>query len=177
MSMRLSDGVILRKWSESECYHHVKESRAFCKARAQGVQLTIPCGRSLIKVREKLVSRHCLEMLTAGVVRMRYLGNMQYLRYKIQSNYECCNKLRDKGIDAVYVGVKLLYKHDGTPRGSLKQRFPTPSSNDFRERSVGKNQQNHLVVQMNATFLEVLREVLLGLLIIELDVRGGKRRG
>ena len=31
-SMRLSDGVIVRQKSESECHHHVKESRAFGKA-------------------------------------------------------------------------------------------------------------------------------------------------
>ena len=33
---------------------------------------------------------------------------------------KCSNKLRYNGIDAVYVGVKLLNKHDGTPRGFLK---------------------------------------------------------
>ena len=33
---------------------------------------------------------------------------------------KCSNKLRYNGFDAVYVGVKLLNKHDGTPRGFLK---------------------------------------------------------
>ena len=54
------------------------------------------------------------------------------------------------------IGVKLLYKHDGTPQGSLTKRFPTPSSNDGVERSVGKVQQNNMVLRMNATFLKVL---------------------
>ena len=36
-STRLSDGVIVRQRSESECHHHVKESWAFGKARAWGV--------------------------------------------------------------------------------------------------------------------------------------------
>ena len=52
-SMRLSDGVITRQKSESECHHHVKESRAFGKA------LTTPY-RTLTKVRDKLVSGHSL---------------------------------------------------------------------------------------------------------------------
>ena len=37
MSTRLSNGVIVRQWSESECHHHVKEPRAFGKARTWGV--------------------------------------------------------------------------------------------------------------------------------------------
>ena len=35
--MWLNDGVIMRQWCESECHHHVKESRAFCKTRAWSV--------------------------------------------------------------------------------------------------------------------------------------------
>ena len=37
MSTRLSDGVIMRPWSESEGHHHVQKSRTFCKAQARGV--------------------------------------------------------------------------------------------------------------------------------------------
>ena len=37
MSTQLSDGVIVRQWCESECHHHVKESRAFCKTRPWSV--------------------------------------------------------------------------------------------------------------------------------------------
>ena len=36
-TMRLSDGVIVRPWSESEGHHHVQKARAFSKARARGV--------------------------------------------------------------------------------------------------------------------------------------------
>ena len=85
---------------------------------------------------------------------------------------ECSSKLRYTGIDVMYIGVKLLYKHDGTPQKSLKKRFLTLSLNDSRERSVGKVQQDNLAFQMNATFLEVLQEVLSGLLIMELNVEG-----
>ena len=76
-------------------------------------------------------------------------------------------KPRYKGIDTVYIRVELLHKHDGTPQGTLRQRFPTPSPNDNGERSVEKVLEVNMVLQMNATFLKVLQEVLSGLLIIE----------
>ena len=44
---------------------------------------------------------------------------------------ECSSKLRHSGIDAEYVGVKLLNKHDGTMHEFLTERFPSPSSNDI----------------------------------------------
>jgi len=71
-STRLSDRVIVRQRSKSKCHHHVKEPRAFGKARSWGVLLTTPCGRSLTKVREKLISGCNPKMLTSRVVRMRY---------------------------------------------------------------------------------------------------------
>ena len=37
MSTRLSDGVIVRQRSESECHHHVKEPWVIGKARAWDV--------------------------------------------------------------------------------------------------------------------------------------------
>ena len=36
-STRLSDGVIVKQRSKSKCHHHVKEPKAFGKARAWGV--------------------------------------------------------------------------------------------------------------------------------------------
>ena len=50
---------------------------------------------------------------------------------------ECNSKSRYRSIDTLYIGVKILYKHDGTPQGSLKKRFPTPSLNDNRENLIG----------------------------------------
>ena len=71
----------------------------------------------------------------------------------------------------MYVGVKILYKHEGTPQGYLTKRFPSPSPNDTGERSLGKDRQNNMALQMNATFLKVLKEVLLGLPIMEPNVK------
>ena len=76
----------------------------------------------------------------------------------------------------MYVGVKLLYKHDGTPQGYLIKRFPALSLNDRRERSVGKVRQNNMALWMNAMFLKVLKEVLLGLPITEPNVKRGNGR-
>ena len=72
MSMRLSDGVIVRQWHESECHHHVNESRAFRKTQAWGVELTTPNRRSPTEVGDEFISRHSPEMITTRVVRMRY---------------------------------------------------------------------------------------------------------
>ena len=33
---------------------------------------------------------------------------------------EYCSKLRNRGIDSMYVQVELLYKHVGTTQGYLK---------------------------------------------------------
>ena len=133
---RLSNEVIMRQWSESECHHHVKEPQAFGKTRVWSVQLTTPYGRSLTKVRDEFVSGHGSKMITARVVGMHYPRNMQYLGYKIQSNYNTCtskshSELRHRGIDAVYVGVKLLNKHDRAPHEFLTERFPSPSPIDI----------------------------------------------
>ena len=76
----------------------------------------------------------------------------------------------------MYVGVKLLYKHDRTPQGYLIKRFPALSLNDRRERSVGKVRQNNMALWMNAMFLKVLKEVLLGLPITEPNVKRGNGR-
>ena len=75
-SMRLDDGVIVRKWCESEGHHHVKESWAFSKTRAWSVWLTTLYGRSLTKVRDKLISRHSSKTITTREIRMRYPRNM-----------------------------------------------------------------------------------------------------
>ena len=75
----------------------------------------------------------------------------------------------------MYIGVKLLYKHDRTSERSLTKRFPAPSLNDSREKSVGKVWQNNMALWINATFLKVLKKVLLGLPITEPNEKRGDR--
>ena len=72
MTTRFSDGVIVRQWCESERHHHVKESQAFCKTRAWGVELTTPNRRNPIEMGDEFVSRHNPKMITTNVVRMHY---------------------------------------------------------------------------------------------------------
>ena len=79
--------------------------------------------------------------------------------------------MRYRGIDIVYIGVKILYKHNGTSQRYLTKRFLAPSLIDTGERSLGKDRQNNMALQMNATFLKVLKEVLLGLPIMEPNVK------
>ena len=73
----------------------------------------------------------------------------------------------------VYIGVKLLYKHDGTPQSSLTLRFPALSPNDGGEKSVEKFRQNNMAFRMNATFLKVLQEVISGLLVTKPNMKRG----
>ena len=58
------------------------------------------------------------------VVWMSYPKDTKYLANKIWSNYDMCSskycsKLRNRGINNMYVGVELLYKHTGTPQRFL----------------------------------------------------------
>ena len=66
---------------------------------------------------------------------------------------------------------KILYKHHRTPQGFLHKRIPVLSPNDTGWRSVRKVRQNNMTLQMNIMFLKVLKEVLLGLPITELNVK------
>ena len=129
-------------------------------------------------MRQKLVFGHSPQMLAIEIIRMRYPRDMQNLGYKIRSDYDMCTfkcygKLRYKGIDTMYIEVKLLYKHNRAPQGYLTKRFPSPSPNDSRQRSVGKFRQNDMALWMNAIFLKVLKEVLLDLPIMKLNVKRG----
>ena len=70
--------------------------------------------------------------------------------------FECSNKLRYIDIDVMYIGEKLLYKHDETPQRTLKKRCPASTPNDIGEMSFGKVRQDNLAFQMNTMVLEVL---------------------
>ena len=49
----------------------------------------------------------------------------------------------------MYVGAKLLYKHDEIAHEFPTQRFPPPSPNDLGERNVGEVQQDDLAFRVN----------------------------
>ena len=134
-SARLYDRVIVRQWMENERHHHVKESRTFCKARARGVLMVTPRWTCLTKKRREFVFGHSPQMITTSVVRMHYFRYVQYLGYKIWSNYNVCtlnasDKMRYWSIEFVHVGVKLLYDHGGTSHWDATQWLPTPIIDD-----------------------------------------------
>ena len=52
---------------------------------------------------------------------------------------EYYSKLENKGIDSMYVGVELLYKHIGTPKGFFAERFPTLRAKHTRRGVPGKS--------------------------------------
>ena len=68
---------------------------------------------------------------------------------------KCHGKTNYRGIDTVYIGVKLLNIQDGTPHGYLTKRFPSPCPNDTGERNVREILQDDVALRMNAMFLEV----------------------
>ena len=123
------------------------------------IQKTTPKRRFLTKVRNKLVSRHLLEMLITRVIRICYPRNMQYLGYKIRSNYdtctsECRSKLRHKGIDGADVDqASLEFPIKG---------FPSTSLNDLGQSSVREIRQNDLAFRMTTTVLKFSKKSFLG---------------
>ena len=84
---------------------------------------------------------------------MSYPRNMQYLKNELWCNYdmcssEYCSKLRNRGINSIYVGVELLYKYAGTSRRFFSVRFPTLYAKCIGKRSAWKIRQNNLLFQM-----------------------------
>ena len=65
-----------------------------------------------------------------------------------------CSKLENKGIDSVYLGVELLYKHIGIPREFLIERFLTPIAKHTRKRYVWKIRQDDMAFRVNCPVTE-----------------------
>ena len=52
--------------------------------------------------------------------------------------FEYRSKLKDRGINRMYIGVELLYKHARTPQGFITKRFPIPRAKRTKKRRVWK---------------------------------------
>ena len=64
------------------------------------------------------------------VIRMIHPRDTYYLGNEFRSNYNMCipeyhSKPREKGIDGMHVGVKLMYEHVGTHQRFLTKRSPS----------------------------------------------------
>ena len=83
-STRLCDGVIVRKWMQNKCHHHVHESRTFSKRSTWCKKTLTPSSRALTKRRHELIPGHYPQTLTTRIVRKLYPRDPKYI----------CNQLR-----------------------------------------------------------------------------------
>ena len=80
-------------------------------------------------------------------------------------------------IESMHVGVKLLDQHGWTSDRDITQWLLSLTVNDSGKVSVGEVRQNDSVFRMNTSSRKVLREVLLGILITEPNMRRIRIRG
>ena len=129
-------------------------------------------SRVLIERRHELILGHCLQTLTARIVRKFYPRDMKHIHNQLQCDKDArtsnaSEKERYWTIYPVHVGVKLLDKNERTWDRDVTQWLPSPTVNDRGKVSVGKVWQNDLAFRMNASSKEVLRECLKGIIITE----------
>ena len=78
--------------------------------------MVTPRRRCLTEERHEFILGHSPQMIATRVVKMRYPRNVQYLEYKIRSNYNAYNpnasdKLGYRVIKSAHSLVKFLYNH------------------------------------------------------------------
>ena len=175
-SMRLCDGVIVRKWMQNKSHYHVHEFRTFSKRSTWCKQTLIPSKGALTKSRHELIPGHIPQTLTTRIVRKLYPRDPKHIRNQLRCdrNARTSNASEEERywmVNPMHVGVKLLDKHERTCDWDVTQWLPSPTMNDRGKVSVGKVRQNDLAFRMNASSREVLQKCLKGIIITELDVR------
>ena len=166
---------------QNKSHHHVHESRTFSK-RPTCYELTItPIYKTLTESGNHLVFGHNLQMLTTGVVKMRYSRNMKHIHNKLWCDYNVrtsngSRKERYWKIKTMHVGVKLLDQHGRTSDRDVTQWLPSPTVNGSGKVSVGEVRQSDSMFWMNTSSRKVLREVLLGIFITEPNLRRSRIR-
>ena len=167
---------------QNKSHHHVYESRTFSKGLTWCKLTITPIRRALAESRDHLIFRQSTQTITIGVVRMLYPQNMEHIRNKLRcdNNAHTSNvsmKKRYWRNNSMHLGVKLLDQHERTCDWDVTQWLLTPTMNDIGLVSVGEVRQNDSAFQMNTSSRKVLREVLLGILITEPDMRRSRIRG
>ena len=114
-------------------------------------------------------------------LRMLYPQNMKHIHNKLRCDYNACTsnasrKERYWKIETMHVGVKILDQHGRTSDWDITQWLPSPTVNDSRKVSVSEVRQNDSAFRMNTSSRKVLREVLSGILITELNMRRSRIR-
>ena len=74
----------MRKRMEYIGHHHVKKSRAFCKARIVSELALTPLERTLTKSKFELILGYSPQMLTTRVARKLYPRNPKHIHNKLQ---------------------------------------------------------------------------------------------
>ena len=124
-------------------------------------------------------------MLTTRIVRKLYPKNPKRIRNKLRCdrNAHTLNTSKEKRcwtINPVHVGVKLLDKNKRTCDRDVTQWLPSLTVNDSGKVGVSEVHQNDLAFRMNAASRKVLRECIVGIIIMELKrerSRIRRRRG
>ena len=118
-SMRLCDGVIVRKWMQNKSHHHVHESRTFSKRSTWCKQTLTPSRWVLTKSRHELISGHSPQTLRTRIVRKLYPRDLEHICNQLRCDRNACTsnaseKERYRMINPMHVGVELLNKHERT---------------------------------------------------------------
>ena len=176
LSLRLCDGVIVRKWTQNKSHYHVHESRTFSKRFTWCKKTFTPSSRALTKRRHELIPEHFPQTLTPRTVKKLYPRDPKHIRNQLRCDRNArtsnaSEKERYWMINPMHVGVELLDKHERTCDWDITQWLPSPTVNDRGKGSVDKVRQNDLAFWMNASSREVLRKCLKGIIITEPDVR------
>ena len=133
-------------------------------------------SRVLIERRHELILGHCLQTLTARIVRKfyprypRHMCNKLWYDRNARTSY-ASEEEKYWMINPVHVRVELLDKHDRTGDQDITQWLPSPTVNDRRKVGVGNVRQNDLTFRMNSSSRKVLQKCLKGIIITEPNVR------
>ena len=166
---------------EYKSHYHVYESRTFSK-RPTWCKLTItPIRRVLVESNHELILGHNPQTLTTRIVRKLYPRNPKHIRNKLQCdrNARTLNASKEERywtINPVHVGVKLLNEHERTSDRVVTQWLPFSTVNDSGKVSVSEVHQYDLAFQMNTSSRKVLRECLVGIIVMEPKRKRGRIR-
>ena len=166
---------------QNKGHHHVYESRTFSK-RPTWCKLTLTLiRRALTKSSHELIFGHNPQTLTTRIVRKLYPKDPKHIRNKLRCDRNArtsnaSEETRYWTINPVRVGVKLLDKHERIGDRDVTQWLLFPIVNDSGKVSVGEVRQYDLAFRMNTSSRKVLRECLLGIIIIEPKRERGRIR-
>ena len=89
-STRLYNGVIVRKWMQNKCHHHVYESRTFSKKSTWCKETLTPSSRALIERRHEHIPGDFPQTLITRIVRKLYPRDPKHIRNQLQCDRNAC---------------------------------------------------------------------------------------